>query len=583
MEPSVPRWNRAIRVFGAIPPIRAWAVLLPAVAVVMACAGAPDAKTAQEASADAPTEQESVQARDGRQEEDDGQGEDEGSGRDRSSPIDYPTPPDGEWLVDEEGREYFLVEVPKVEGTYKRLGEGRIRDPRGVPYHVAVETDEVFHVKIFKVEPAEPRTETRPSAEELEAIAASYEAEIPTEETLALRPFDEGLPGRGQWRNGFDVGDVNGDGHADLVLTSPRKSPGPPVVYLGDGAGSWQRWREASFPDAPYDYGDAKVADLDRDGQLDLAVAVHLSGLLALKAEGSGAFSRWSEGLKIVEPEHADNRTFLSRAIALTDWDGDGWTDLVALSEGPRHPKATERQEVEAPMGLTVFLNRGGGRWSSGPGAGQGGLFGDSIAIGDFDADGSPDIATSTSLQSWQELVHLNRGPEGISSVRVEPLRERAFVWSVAVADFDADGLDDLVLSVTGNEPGGPFGALEVHLTRKTSDEVLESERLVLDGFADDAGERLTALATGDLNGDGVPDVAAGTGDGRLRLFLGAGDGSFFEESSPELPEGQAGCRAYRVHLADLDARPGDEVVMALAGDRCPGGGRLRAWKVADD
>lgn len=575
MKPSVPRRSRPRPVLDTVSPICAWPVLLLA-AVVVACAGAPSAKTAQE-------QERSAQDRDEVQPQGGQQDGDEDPGRGRSSHIEYPTPPDGEWLVDDQGREYFLVEVPKVEGTYKRLSEDRIRDPRGVPYYVAVETDEAFFVKIFRVEPIRPQPKTGPSAEELEAIAASYEAEIPTEETLVLRSFDEGLPGTGQWRNGFGVGDVNGDSHADLVLTSPRKSPGPPVVLLGDGAGSWQRWKEASFPAAPYDYGDAKVADLDRDGQLDLALAVHLSGLLALKAEGSGGFSRWSEGLKIVRPEHADNRTFLSRAIALTDWDGDGWTDLVALSEGPRHPKATQRGEVEAPQGLAVFLNQGDGRWSPGPRAGEGGLFGDSLAIGDFDGDGRPDIATSTSLQSHKHLVHLNRGAAGISSVAPRPLRKRAFVWAVAAADFDGDGQDDLVLSLTGNEPGGPFGALEILRTQQSSDEALESERLVLDGFSDDAAERITALATGDLNGDGAPDVAAGTGDGRLRLFLGRGDGSFFEESSPELPEGREGCRAYEVRLADLDGRPEDEVVMAVAGDRCPGGGSVRAWTVTDD
>src|SRR5688572_4078241 len=34
-----------------------------------------------------------------------------------------PEPPDGKWLTDEKGRQYFLEEVPKVEGWYLWLNE----------------------------------------------------------------------------------------------------------------------------------------------------------------------------------------------------------------------------------------------------------------------------------------------------------------------------------------------------------------------------------------------------------------------------------------------------------------------------
>src|SRR5215204_6608872 len=32
--------------------------------------------------------------------------------------LPKPEPPDGKWLTDEKGRQYFLEEVPKVEGWY---------------------------------------------------------------------------------------------------------------------------------------------------------------------------------------------------------------------------------------------------------------------------------------------------------------------------------------------------------------------------------------------------------------------------------------------------------------------------------
>jgi len=56
------------------------------------------------------------------------------------------------------------------------------------------------------------------------------------------------------------VADMNGDGHLDIVHGPARKQSGPPVIFLGDGQGSWTQWKEARFPSLAYDYGDVEVA-----------------------------------------------------------------------------------------------------------------------------------------------------------------------------------------------------------------------------------------------------------------------------------------------------------------------------------
>src|SRR5260370_861172 len=50
-----------------------------------------------------------------------------------------------------------------------------------------------------------------------------------------LEPFGRGLPDKGQWRQGFAIADMNGDGHPDLILPPPRGVPGVPEIFLGDG------------------------------------------------------------------------------------------------------------------------------------------------------------------------------------------------------------------------------------------------------------------------------------------------------------------------------------------------------------
>jgi hypothetical protein len=49
-------------------------------------------------------------------------------------------------------------------------------------------------------------------------IAASYALDLKTSSTMKFEPFDEGLPRSGQWRYGFELVDMNGDGHLDIVL-----------------------------------------------------------------------------------------------------------------------------------------------------------------------------------------------------------------------------------------------------------------------------------------------------------------------------------------------------------------------------
>src|ERR1700674_4955601 len=128
--------------------------------------------------------------------------------------------------------------------------------------------------------------------------------------------FDVGLPTSGQWREGFRIADMNEDGHPDIVHGPARKQTGTPVIFLGDGKGSWTLWKEARFPTLAYDYGDVEVADFNRDGHIDIALAVHLHGLFVLAGDGKGGFVNASAGL--------ESTGFSSRAIRVTDWNGDG-------------------------------------------------------------------------------------------------------------------------------------------------------------------------------------------------------------------------------------------------------------------
>jgi len=496
-----------------------------------------------------------------------------------------PMPADGKWLKDEQGRLYFVDTFEKAWGPVQRLGGRMVRTRFGIPIEVLKEDDKYFYYKVYRVAPVASEIH-EPSAADVRRIALSYDVKTPTGHRLAFTAWGDGLPRQGQWRNGFDIADMNKDGHLDIVHGPARKSPGVPVIFLGDGKGHWHRW-QTRFPDAPYDYGDAAVGDFDGDGNLDLALGVHLRGLLALKGDGKGGFSLMSKGLDMQYPGQGDDASgFSSRALATTDWNQDGRADIVALGEGPRLNVASSRDgssTVARSYGPVVYLSQADGSWvKKQRGENSDTVFGDALAIADFNGDGRPDFLTGTNHSGLKGLLHLARPDGSWDVVELPEIRPNASIWAVAAADFDGDGRVDLAI-----------GYLASELTWRSGVDVLFNrpggkwERrglAVLDGR-----EGVTALAAGDLNGDGARDLVALTGEGQTWIFVGDGKGGFTREDASGIQQYPDRCRGYHVALADLDGDGKDEIVAAFAGegssvydpDLCSTGGGILAWHAA--
>jgi FG-GAP-like repeat/FG-GAP repeat len=266
--------------------------------------------------------------------------------------------------------------------------------------------------------------------------------------------FDSGLPTSGQWREGFRIADMNGDGYLDIVHGPARKQPGPPVIFLGDGKGSWTQWKEARFPALAYDYGDVEVADFNGDGHLDIALAVHLHGFFVLAGDGHGRFSDASAGLE---------GNFSSRAIRVADWNGDGRPDLIAVSEGPGPASSQSPADRD---GVVVFLNQGTQGWRKSERSLSKGIYSDTIALGDFDGDGHLDIATGSSVIDRKDLVNLWRA-NGIAIPLVVKLPGiHQFVQTVTAGDFDHDGKDDLAVAYLTLENDIWYSALDLFFSR---------------------------------------------------------------------------------------------------------------------
>ena len=340
------------------------------------------------------------------------------------------------------------------------------------------------------------------------------------------------------------------------------------MIFLGGTDLEFQRWAETSFPELPFDYGDAAAADFDGDGHADVALGVHYRGLVVLSGDGRGGFKAQTNYLAAARREPGAP-VFSSRALALGDVDGDGRPDIVALGEGPR-PRGGA---AAGAYGIRVLLNRLPGPWEWREfHPAQGRLFGNGVTLGDFDGDGRVDLAAASSVQSQRRVLFWGDGAGGFVSGELAAARPRSYIESIIAADFDGDGDDDLALAFSdlqgANESNG------IDLLTSQGNRTWHRRELPWDN---ESG-RPTAVGVGDFDGDGDPDLLVLTASGALASFendqgrLRPGAGLSSERAG-------RGCRGYHVQLADLDGDGRDEVLAGFADERCPGGGSLRGWK----
>jgi hypothetical protein len=164
-------------------------------------------------------------------------------------------------------------------------------------------------------------------------VAPVAEVQPPPERksSLALTDISEGLPREGQWRENIVLADMNGDGFLDIVAPPPRaaeKDKNRPSIFLRDREG----WKEGAFTFPPlkgYGYGGIAVGDINRDGHPDIVLAVHQGRIFVLENNGSSGFA---------ERAFPVSGKFHSRAVELNDINGDGRQDIIALSESPFDP-----------------------------------------------------------------------------------------------------------------------------------------------------------------------------------------------------------------------------------------------------
>jgi M6 family metalloprotease-like protein len=226
------------------------------------------------------------------------------------------------------------------------------------------------------------------------------------------------------YANSIAVGDFNGDGKLDAVTSDPF---GATIsILLGNGDGTFQT--EHPFPTDTTPEA-VTVADLNKDGRLDIAVTNTTGTVSILLGNGDGTF----QVLPLI-PVSSSGHYQGPKAITSADFNGDGKLDLAV--------------SIWDSESVGILLGNGDGTFQPAQLHSTPGITPTGVQVADINRDGFPDLAVcSYNGSATTVLLNIGNGAFQVNAYAVDNGS-----GSIALGDLNGDGLTDLVtVSATKN------------------------------------------------------------------------------------------------------------------------------------
>lgn len=366
--------------------------------------------------------------------------------------------------------------------------------------------------------------------------------------------------------------------------------------------------------------------DFDRDGYADVAVTVagfdepdevdmriNVGGVVVIYGTAHGLDPNaaqeaeiWSQDSPGVQGVSEDDDYFGS-GLAVGDFDGDRFPDLAVGIEGEqtgpdaRHSGAvtllfgglgglTARDQVLDQDTRGILDSSETGDWA-----------GDSLAAGDFNGDavddlalgvfsegidGKPNAGAVNVIYGTKDLGLTGRGDrflnQGLDSIAGAPRKNDMFGSTLAVGDYNGDDVDDLAIGAPEDTIGGveDSGSATFVPGSPTGLVLVRSTTFTLRDLDPDFGYARfgSALAAGDVNGDGYDELAVGSPwywnrPGRVDVLTGSPAGPSLTARELLTPdqlgraELVAGSETFgsTLQFGAFDTTPGADLLVGLA------------------
>ncbi len=330
----------------------------------------------------------------------------------------------------------------------------------------------------------------------------------------------------------LEFGDVNNDGHLDIVSVGDHGSPfintqeHGVMVWFGNGRGQWEVFQYGNFG-----YGGVALGDVNGDRLMDVGYGVHhnysrvdLGDQLLEVALGDGtgrSWVAWDDGLA------TSGETWGMSGTDFADVDNDGDLDVGSNSFG-------------CCAGIHVYLNMGDGTWQQSFGF-LGGNSTSQFKFADLDNDGNVDLLAGNSTGR----VYFGDGRGGFTK-RDAGLPGYSTFDEFGIGDINGDGMLEIATApggvrIYGYDPGEQSW-----------------RQLPVTGLPGSGSLRAVDLA--DMDADGTLDVCA-FGNGQGVIWRGDGQGGF--SPAGEFSGRRGGVEVFNArHDVDHNGRPDILVVV---------------------
>ena len=241
------------------------------------------------------------------------------------------------------------------------------------------------------------------------------------------------------------MGDFNGDGKQDLAVAN--REDDNVSILLGNGDGTFGGATNFAVGDSPRS---VSVADFNGDSNQDLAVAnIDSDNVSILLGDGSGSFAAATNFAVGERPD----------TVSVADFNGDGNQDLAVVNRGVVHSTPSHT--------VSILLGDGSGSFAAATNFETGVSDARDLSVGDFNGDSNQDLAVVDAFGQEGLLVSILLGDGSGSFGAATTFEAGKHPFSVAVTDFNGDGITDLAVANLGsNNVSILLGDGERHIRR---------------------------------------------------------------------------------------------------------------------